>query len=51
MKRAVLAGVTVAAMLAAAVGGFIGVRGHLHANDTSNVALVSAAPCASKKAS
>jgi membrane fusion protein, copper/silver efflux system len=43
MKRAVLAGVTVAAMLAAAVGGFIGVRGHLHATDTSSVALVSAA--------
>jgi Cu(I)/Ag(I) efflux system membrane fusion protein len=43
MKRAILAGVTVAAMLAAAVGGFIGVRGHLYTTDAPKVALVSPA--------
>lgn len=43
MKRALLAGVTVAAVIAAAGGGFIGVRGHLHLTDTANVALVSTA--------
>ncbi len=43
MKRAILAGVTVAAVIAAAGGGFIGVRGHLHSTDTANVALVSPA--------
>jgi Cu(I)/Ag(I) efflux system membrane fusion protein len=43
MKRAVLAGVTAAAVIAAAAGGFIGVRGHLHLSDTAVVALVSPA--------
>jgi Cu(I)/Ag(I) efflux system membrane fusion protein len=43
MKRAILAGVTVAAAIAAAGGAFIGVRGHLHLTDASNVALVSPA--------
>ena len=43
MKRAILAGVTVAAVIAAAGGGFIGVRGHLHSTAVSNVALVSPA--------
>jgi Cu(I)/Ag(I) efflux system membrane fusion protein len=40
MKRAVLAGVAVAAVIAATGGGFIGVRGHLHSTDIANVALV-----------
>jgi Cu(I)/Ag(I) efflux system membrane fusion protein len=43
MKRAILAGVTVAALFAAAGGGFIGVRGHLRLTDASGVALVSSA--------
>ncbi len=43
MKRALLAGLTVAAAIAAAGGGFIGVRGHLHLANTANVALVSPA--------
>ena len=43
MKRAILAGVTVATMLAAAGAGFWGVRGHLHSTETSGVALVSPA--------
>jgi Cu(I)/Ag(I) efflux system membrane fusion protein len=43
MKRVLLAGLTAAAALAAAGGGFIGVRGHLHLANTANVALVSAA--------
>jgi Cu(I)/Ag(I) efflux system membrane fusion protein len=43
MKRALLAGVTVAAVTAAAAGGFIGVRGHLHSTNTATVALVSPA--------
>ncbi len=43
MKRAILRGATVAAVIAAAGGGFIGVRGHLHSTGTSAVALVSAA--------
>jgi Cu(I)/Ag(I) efflux system membrane fusion protein len=40
MNRAILTGVTVAAVIAAAGGGFLGVRGHLHSTDTSNLALV-----------
>lgn len=43
MKRAILAGVTAAAVIAAAAGGFIGVRGHLHSSDAPIVALVSPA--------
>jgi Cu(I)/Ag(I) efflux system membrane fusion protein len=43
MKRALLACATVAAVLAAAGGGFIGVRGHLHSTDAATVALVSTA--------
>jgi len=43
MKRALLTGVTVAAVIAAAGGGFIGVRGDLHSTDKVTVALVSAA--------
>ena len=43
MKRALLAGATVAAVLAAAGGGFIGVRGHLHSPDAATAALVSTA--------
>ena len=43
MKRAILAGVTVAALIAAAGGGFIGVRGHLRSTEASGVALVSSA--------
>ena len=43
MNRAILAGVTVAAAIAAAGGGFIGVRGHLHSTAMSNVAVVSPA--------
>jgi membrane fusion protein, copper/silver efflux system len=42
VKRAVLAGVTVAAVIAAAGGGYLGVRGHLHSTDTSLVALAAA---------
>ena len=38
MKRAVLAGVTIAAVIAAAGGGYIGVREHLHSTETSLVA-------------
>jgi membrane fusion protein, copper/silver efflux system len=41
MNRAVLAGVTAAAVIAAAGGGFLGVRGHLHSTAASKVALVS----------
>jgi Cu(I)/Ag(I) efflux system membrane fusion protein len=40
VKRAILAGVTVAALIAAAGGGFIAVRGQLHLTSASNVALV-----------
>ncbi len=40
MKRAVLAGLTAAAVIAAAGGGFLGVRGHLYSADTSQAALV-----------
>jgi membrane fusion protein, copper/silver efflux system len=40
MKRAILAGVAVAAVIAAAGGGFLGVRGHLHPTDTTKVALI-----------
>ena len=40
MRRAILAGAAIAAVIAAAGGGFIGVRGHLHSTDTSNVTLV-----------
>jgi Cu(I)/Ag(I) efflux system membrane fusion protein len=43
MKRAILAGITVAALIAAAGGGFIGVRGHLRSTEASGVALVSSA--------
>ena len=43
MKRAILAGAAIAAVIAAAGGGFIGVRGHLHSTDASNVTLVSPA--------
>ena len=43
MKRAVLAGATAAAVIAAAGGGFIGVRGHLHSTSAATVALVSPA--------
>ena len=43
MKRPILAGVTVAAVIAAAGGGFIGVRGHLHSTSVANVVLVSPA--------
>jgi Cu(I)/Ag(I) efflux system membrane fusion protein len=43
MNRAILAGVTVAAVIAAAGGGFLGVRGHLHSTATSKVALVALA--------
>jgi membrane fusion protein, copper/silver efflux system len=43
MNRAVLAGVTVAAVIAAAGGAYIGVRGHLHSTAASNAALVSVA--------
>ena len=43
MKRALLASATVAAVLAAAGGGFIGVRGHLHPTSAATVAWVSTA--------
>ncbi len=43
MKRALLASATVAAVLAAAGGGFIGVRGHLHRTSATTVAWVSPA--------
>jgi Cu(I)/Ag(I) efflux system membrane fusion protein len=44
MKRAIPVGVAVAAVIAAAVAGLIGARGHLHSTDASNVgALVSPA--------
>jgi Cu(I)/Ag(I) efflux system membrane fusion protein len=43
MKRAILTSVTVAAVIAAAGGGFIGVRGHLHSTGTASVTLVSPA--------
>ncbi|HVD84868.1 MAG TPA: efflux RND transporter periplasmic adaptor subunit [Bradyrhizobium sp.] len=43
MKRAVLAGVAVAAVIAAAGGAFIGVRGHLHSAGESAAALVAPA--------
>ncbi len=43
MNRAILTSVAVAAVIAAAGGGFLGVRGHLHSTGTSNVALISAA--------
>jgi membrane fusion protein, copper/silver efflux system len=43
MKRAILAGVTVAAAIAAAGGAFIGVRGHLQSTGVATVALVSQA--------
>jgi membrane fusion protein, copper/silver efflux system len=43
MTRAILRGATVAAALAAAGGGFTGVRGHFHWADAANVALVSSA--------
>jgi Cu(I)/Ag(I) efflux system membrane fusion protein len=43
MNRAILAGVTAAAVIAAAGGGFIGVRGHLASTGAATVALVSPA--------
>jgi Cu(I)/Ag(I) efflux system membrane fusion protein len=43
MNRAILRGATVAAVLAATGGAFIGVCGHLHSTGASNVALVSVA--------
>ena len=43
MKRALLACATAAAVIAAAGGGFIGVRGHLHLTSAATVALVSTA--------
>ena len=43
MKRAVLAGATVVAMIAAVGGGYVGVREHLHSTNASSVALVSPA--------
>jgi len=43
MNRAILVGVTAAAVTAAAGGGYIGVRRHLHSTAVSNVALVSPA--------
>ena len=43
MKRAILAGATVVAMIAAVGGGYVGVRGHLHSTNASSVALVSPA--------
>jgi Cu(I)/Ag(I) efflux system membrane fusion protein len=43
MKRAGLAGVTVAVVIAAAGGGFIGVREHLHPTGASQVALIASA--------
>ena len=43
MNRAILASLTVAAAIAAAGGGFIGVRGHLHSAAPTNVTLVAAA--------
>ena len=42
MKRAVLAGVAVAALIAAAGGAFIGVRGHLHSTDAPLVSPAAA---------
>lgn len=42
MKRAVLAGAAVAAVIAAAGGGYIGVRGHLHSADASLVSPAAA---------
>jgi Cu(I)/Ag(I) efflux system membrane fusion protein len=43
MKPAILASVAVAALIAAAGGGFIGVRGHLHSSAPSKVELISPA--------
>jgi Cu(I)/Ag(I) efflux system membrane fusion protein len=43
MKRAILASAAVAAVIAAAGGGFIGILGHLRAANTSNLTLVSPA--------
>ena len=51
MKRAILAGAAIAAVIAAAGGGFIGVRGHLHSTDASNVTLVSPAVGADRRRS
>ncbi|MDP1883097.1 MAG: efflux transporter periplasmic adaptor subunit, partial [Bradyrhizobium sp.] len=42
MKRAVLAGAAVAAVIAAAGGGYIGVRGHLHSAHASLVSQAAA---------
>ncbi len=43
MNRAILAGATAAAVIAAAGGGFIGVRGHLHSTAVADMAMVSPA--------
>ena len=43
MKRAIIASVTLAAAIAAAGGGLIAVRGHLHSIGTANVAFVAQA--------
>jgi membrane fusion protein, copper/silver efflux system len=43
MNRAILASAAVVALIAAAGGGFMGVRGRLHLTDASNMALVAPA--------
>ncbi len=43
MKRAVTAGVAAAALIAAAGGAYLGVRGHLHGHELAGGALVTAA--------
>ncbi len=43
MNRAIVAGVTTAAVIAAGGGGYIGVRGHLHTPDAASTALVASA--------
>ena len=42
MKRAIFAGVTIAAVIAAGGGAWIGVRGHLHSTETSLAATAAA---------
>ena len=43
MKRAIIAGATIAVAIATAGGGFVAVRGHLHSTGASDVALVAPA--------
>ena len=43
MNRALLAGVTTAAVIAAGGGGYVGVRGHLHSPRAASMALVASA--------